>query len=647
MVTQQAAPSSYTAANIQVLEGLEAVRRRPGMYIGTTDKAGLHQLVKELVDNAVDEAMAGFCDRVDVIFRADGWCTVRDNGRGIPVGVQKQTGKTAVETVMTVLHAGGKFGGGGYKVSGGLHGVGASVVNALSEEMRVEVVPDPQAQGKRHGDKVYRQDYSRGEALTKLAPTTPDQRPSAGTTISFKPDPEIFDSTSFDFDIEVNRLRQYAYLTKGTWFHLYDERDGREMNYYFEGGIQSYVRHVNRERAVLNHDPVYVEREIEGNLIECAIQYNDGFSESVYTFANGINTIDGGSHLTGFRSALTRVLNDYARKARLLKEGEANLGGEDVREGLVAVVSVKLPEPQFEGQTKTRLGNAEVATHVQSALSEALMQHLEENPSVARRIVEKGMTAARAREAARKARDLVHRKSALESGNLPGKLADCSSRDPAEAEIFIVEGDSAGGSAKQGRDRHTQAILPLRGKILNVEKALPEKMLGHEAIRLIISALGTGIRDTFDITKLRYHKVIIMTDADVDGAHIRTLLLTFFFRNMRSLIEMGFLYIAQPPLYRLQQGKTTHYFFSDAELREFRRGKKQKGNVQRFKGLGEMNADQLWETALQPESRILLQVAVEDGAEADGRIAGLMGEDVGYRRRFIQTNAKNVQNLDV
>ena len=640
MAIEQATPSTYTAANIQVLEGLEAVRRRPGMYIGTTDKSGLHQLVKELVDNAVDEAMAGFCDRVEVIFHENGWCTVSDNGRGIPVGVQKQT-------VMTVLHAGGKFGGGGYKVSGGLHGVGASVVNALAEDMRVEVVPDAAAQGKRHGGKVYRQDYSRGEPLNKLAPETLTEERSSGTTITFMPDRGIFDSTSFDFDVEVDRLRQYAYLTKGTWFHLSDERDGRETNYYFEGGIQSYVRHVNRDRAVLNHDPVYVEREIEGNVIECAIQYNDGFNESVYTFANGINTIDGGAHLTGFRSALTRVLNDYARKAKILKDSDANLSGEDVREGLVAVVSVKLPEPQFEGQTKTRLGNAEVSAHVQSALGEALTQYLEENPSNARRIIEKGMTASRAREAARKARDLVHRKSALESGNLPGKLADCSSRDPAEAEIFIVEGDSAGGSAKQGRDRHTQAILPLRGKILNVEKAFPEKMLGHEAIRLIISALGTGIRDTFDITKLRYHKVIIMTDADVDGAHIRTLLLTFFFRNMVELIDGGYLYIAQPPLYRLQQGKSTHYFFSDRELKDFQRGKKQKGNVQRFKGLGEMNADQLWDTALQPETRILLQVKVADAANADRIFSELMGEDVSHRRRFIQTHAKDVQNLDV
>jgi len=646
MATQEASSSTYTAANIQVLEGLEAVRRRPGMYIGTTDKSGLHHLVKELVDNAVDEAMAGFCDRIEVIFHENGWCTVSDNGRGIPVGVQKQTGKTAVETVMTVLHAGGKFGGGGYKVSGGLHGVGASVVNALAEEMWVEVVPDADAQGEQHANQVYRQEFACGDPITELLSTPAPGQPT-GTTVSFKPDTGIFDATSFDFALEAERVRQYAYLTKGTWFHLFDERDGNEVNYCFEGGIQSFVRHVNRDRAVLNQDPVYVEREIEGNLIECAIQYNEGFNESVYTFANGINTIDGGAHLTGFRTALTRILNDYARKAKVLKENESNLSGDDVREGLVAVVSVKLPEPQFEGQTKTRLGNAEVAAHVQSALADALTQHLEENPSDARRIIEKGMTASRAREAARKARDLVHRKGALESGNLPGKLSDCSSRDPAESEIFIVEGDSAGGSAKQGRDRHTQAILPLRGKILNVEKAFPEKMLGHEAIRLIISALGTGIRDTFDITKLRYHKVIIMTDADVDGAHIRTLLLTFFFRNMAELIDGGYLYIAQPPLYRVQQGKSTHYFFSDTELKEFQRGKKNKGNVQRFKGLGEMNADQLWDTALKPEARTLLQVNVEDAAGADRIFSELMGEDVIHRRRFIQANAKNVQNLDV
>ena len=647
MTTQQAAPSSYTADNIQVLEGLEAVRRRPGMYIGTTDKSGLHHLIKELVDNAVDEAMAGFCDRVEVKIRADGWVQVTDNGRGIPVDIQRQTGKTAVETVMTVLHAGGKFGGGGYKVSGGLHGVGASVVHALAEELLVEVYPDPMAQGKQHAGKVYRQTYARGVPLTELKAEKYAGPPRTGSVISFRPDASIFESVDFEFRIEADRLRQYAYLTKGVWFHLWDERDGRETNYYFEGGIKSFVRHVNRDREALNLDPIYVEREIEGNIIECAIQYNDSFNESVFTFANGINTIDGGSHLTGFRTALTRVLNDYARKAKLIKENEPNLSGDDVREGLVAVVSVKLPEPQFEGQTKTRLGNPEVQNQVQTALTEALTQHLEEHPNDGRKIVDKCITAQRAREAARKARDLVHRKSALESGNLPGKLADCSSRDPEESELFIVEGDSAGGSAKQGRDRKYQAILPLFGKILNVEKARPDKMLSHEAIRLVISALGTGIRETFDVTKLRYHKVIIMTDADVDGAHIRTLLLTFFFRNMPELISGGYLYIAQPPLYKAQQGKTAQYFYNDAELDEFKKGKKQTINVQRFKGLGEMNAEQLWDTTMHPDNRTLLQVHVEQAEAADIIFYELMGDEVSHRRKFIQSHATQVQNLDV
>ncbi len=646
MTTQQASPNSYTAANIQVLEGLEAVRRRPGMYIGTTDKSGLHHLIKELVDNAVDEAMAGYCDRVDVAIHANGWCTVRDNGRGIPVDIQKQTGKTAVETVMTVLHAGGKFGGGGYKVSGGLHGVGASVVNALSEEMWVEVVPDAEAQGTQHAGKVYRQFYARGIPQDELTGYKLEGTREHGTTVSFKPDASIFESVDFDFKIEAERLRLYAYLTKRVWFHLVDERDGREVNYYFEGGIKSFVRHINREREALNFEPIYVEREIDGNTIECAIQYNDGFNESVFTFANSINTTDGGSHLTGFRTALTRVLNDYARKAKILKENDPNLTGDDVREGLVAVISVKLPEPQFEGQTKTRLGNPEVAAQVQSVLSEALAQHLEENPNDGRRIIDKCLMASRAREAARKARDLVHRKSALESGTLPGKLADCSSRDPEESEIFIVEGDSAGGSAKQGRERRYQAILPLFGKILNVEKARPDKMLSHEAIRMLITALGTGIRETFDIAKLRYHKVIIMTDADVDGAHIRTLLLTFFFRNMPDLIYGGHLYIAQPPLYRASSGKAVQYFYSDGELDDFRKGKKNV-NVQRFKGLGEMNAEQLWETTMKPDVRTLLQVGVHDAADADTVFYELMGDEVSHRRRFIQAHATQVKNLDV
>lgn len=647
MTTQQASANSYTAENIQVLEGLEAVRRRPGMYIGTTDKSGLHHLIKELVDNAVDEAMAGFCDRVEVIIHANGWCTVIDNGRGIPVDIQRQTGKTAVETVMTVLHAGGKFGGGGYKVSGGLHGVGASVVNALAEEMWVEVVPDPMAQGDKHSGKIYRQDYARGIPQNELTATKNTNGRKPGSTISFKPDSTIFESVEFDFKIEAERLRLYAYLTKSVWFRLFDERDGKEVNYYFEGGIKSFVRHVNREREAINNEPVYVEREIDGNVIECAIQYNDGFNEAVFSFANSINTIDGGSHLTGFRTALTRVLNDYARKNKILKDNDPNLTGDDVREGLVAVVSVKLPEPQFEGQTKTRLGNMEVAGQVQSVVGEALAQYLDENPADGRRIIDKCLVASRAREAARKARDLVQRKSALESGTLPGKLADCSSRDPEESEIFIVEGDSAGGSAKQGRDRRNQAILPLFGKILNVEKARPDKMLGHEAIRLVISALGTGIRETFDVAKLRYHKVIIMTDADVDGAHIRTLLLTFFFRNMPDLIDGGYLYIAQPPLYRAASGKDIRYLYNEAALDEFKKGKKSNVSVQRFKGLGEMNAEQLWETTMKPDNRVLLQVGVHDAADADIMFYELMGDEVSHRRRFIQANAANVKNLDI
>jgi len=639
---------TYTAENIQVLEGLEAVRRRPGMYIGTTDKAGLHHLVTELVDNAVDEAMAGYCDRVEVVFHANGWCTVRDNGRGIPVDIQRQTGKTAVETVMTVLHAGGKFGGGGYKVSGGLHGVGASVVNALAESMWVEVVPDAEAQGKQHKGKVYRQEYARGVPMTDLEGQPYKGERQRGTTVSFLPDASIFDSVDFEFRREADRLRQYAYLTKGVWFHLRDEREGQEQetNFYFEGGIKSFVRHLNRERQAINAEPIYLEREIDGNMIEVAIQYNDSFNETVFTFANSINTIDGGSHLTGFRTALTRVLNDYARKSKILKDNDSNLSGDDSREGLVAVISVKLPEPQFEGQTKTRLGNQEVAAQVQSALTEALTQYLEENPTEGRKIIDKCLTAARAREAARKARDLVHRKSALESGSLPGKLADCSSRDPGESELFIVEGDSAGGSAKQGRDRRFQAILPLFGKILNVEKARPDKMLSHEAIRLVISALGTGIRETFDVTRLRYHKIVIMTDADVDGAHIRTLLLTFFFRNMPQLIEGGYLYIAQPPLYRVQVGRQATYLYSDNELESFMRGKRN-ASVQRFKGLGEMNAEQLWETTMRPDNRTLLQVNVTDAVDADRVFFQLMGEEVSHRRHFIQAHATQVKNLDV
>ncbi|MBE0611420.1 MAG: DNA gyrase subunit B, partial [Dehalococcoidia bacterium] len=530
----------------------------------------------------------------------------------------------------------------------GLHGVGASVVNALAEHLIVEVVPDPEAQGRDKAGKVYRQEYAQGVPLSDLVPSKLTEPREHGTIVSFKPDASIFESVDFDFNIEAERLRLYAYLTKKVWFHLFDQRTGQEVNYYFEGGIKSFVRHVNREREAINFEPVYVEREVDGNVVECAIQYNDGFNEAVFTFANSINTTDGGSHMTGFRQSLTRVLNDYARKSKILKDNDPNLTGEDVREGLVAVVSVKLPEPQFEGQTKTRLGNPEVAGQVQTVVGEALAQYLDENPSDGKRIIEKCLVASRAREAARKARDLVQRKSALESGTLPGKLADCSSRDPEESELFIVEGDSAGGSAKQGRDRKFQAILPLFGKILNVEKARPDKMLGHEAIRLMISALGTGIRETFDVARLRYHKVIIMTDADVDGAHIRTLLLTFFFRNMPELIDGGYLYIAQPPLYRTAAGKDVRYFYHDGELDEYKKQSKRTNlNVQRFKGLGEMNAEQLWETTMRPDTRMLLQVGVKDAAAADVLFYELMGDEVSHRRRFIQANASQVKNLDI
>jgi DNA gyrase subunit B len=770
------------------------------MYIGTTDLRGLHHLVYEIVDNSIDEAMAGFATRIEVTLHADGSVEVKDNGRGIPVGVMEKTGRSALEAVMTKLHAGGKFGGGGYKVSGGLHGVGASVVNALSEWTVVQV---------RQDGKIWQQEYDRGIPRGDVHAIGPSEPGDRGTTVRFMPDPEIFQSTEFETDTIKQRVRESAYLNKGLWIRLVDLRPEmeQEVNFHFEGGIASLVRHLNRERPTLNKPPFYFEREVEGNAIEVAIQYNDGFAETMLTFANGINTIDGGSHLTGFRAALTRVLNDYGRRQKLLKDDDANLSGDDVREGLIAVVSVKLPEPQFEGQTKTRLGNAEVAGQVTSAVGETLNQYLEEHPQEGRRIIEKCLMAARAREAARKARD-VARKSALDGFSLPGKLADCSEKDPARSELFIVEGDSAGGPAKQGRDRRTQAILPIRGKLLNVEKARPDKMLGHEEIRTIITALGTGIRDTFDLSKLRYHKVIIMTDADVDGSHIRTLLLTFFFRNMAEMIEAGHLYIAQPPLYRAKKGKSQQYLQTDADKERWvgekvygevraesldgslnltgaqlgraidalkgyktwygalaergfetpldvfvvrlqklgivdfsnpqmvRRARelaaeaglkarvdadsnalkvwgsgKSNGNhvelnrdifnltpvrkladlfsgveryldkkyrvrkkeqvlaeeanwlelieiaeragdrsgmeLQRYKGLGEMNADQLWDTTMNPDARTLLKVEVQDAIMADQIFMELMGDDVQYRKRFIQTHASQVRNLDV
>jgi DNA gyrase subunit B len=627
----------YTAADIQVLEGLEAVRRRPGMYIGSTDSRGLHHLVYEIVDNSIDEAMAGFCSEVDILIKADGSVVITDNGRGIPIDKHRRTGKSALETVMTYLHAGGKFDHQAYKVSGGLHGVGAAVVNALSSDMWVEV---------RRGGKVYRQQYSRGKAKGPLKAIGNGAKTS-GTTTGFVPDPDIFPEIAFDFETLAQRFREMAFLTKGVWVHFADERSGLEVSYFFEGGIKSFVKRLNRDRGTL-HDPFYMERAVDGAVVEVALQYSDSFMESTFAFANCINTIDGGTHLTGFRSALTRVLNDYARKQKILKDADSNLSGEDVREGLVAVVSVKVPEPQFEGQTKTRLGNAEIKGFVESALGEELSRYLEEHPSEGRRIIEKCLTSARARDAARKARDLVIKRGILDDSVLPGKLADCSERDPELRELYIVEGDSAGGSAKQGRDRRTQAILPLRGKILNVEKARPDKMLTHTEIKALITALGAGFGEDFDLEKLRYHKIIIMTDADVDGSHIRTLLLTFFFRYMHQLIDAGHLYIAQPPLYRIQRGKEARWIFSDKEKDSYlNRLKDGKVNVQRYKGLGEMNPDQLWETTMDPARRSMLRVAVEDVFAADSIFTQLMGEEVPPRKKFIQSHYDKVRNLDI
>ena len=634
--------ASYTASDIQVLEGLEAVRRRPGMYIGTTDQRGLHHLVFEIVDNSVDEAMAGFCSRIDIAIEADNWVTVRDNGRGIPVDKHEKTGKSALETIMTVLHAGGKFGGGAYKVSGGLHGVGASVVNALSRKMYVEV---------RRDKKTYRQDYERGIPKGALKTTADPKQTQTGTTTGFLGDDEIFDAVDFDYEQLLQRFREMAYLTKGIWIRFEDRRPGRErdMNFCFEGGVASFVRHVNKGRNTLSPRPIYIEKTIETTAVEAAIQYNDGFSQVEFSFANTINTIDGGAHQTGFRSALTRVLNDYARKQKFLKDDDPNLTGDDVREGMVAVISVKLPEPQFEGQTKTRLGNAEVKTHVESAVAEGLMQYLEEHPSDGRRIIEKGIMASRAREAARKARDLVVRKGLLDGTMLPGKLADCSEREADKCELYLVEGISAGGTAKTGRDRRFQAILPLRGKILNVEKARMEKMLAHEEIRALITALGSGFGDTVDLNKLRYHRIIIMADADVDGSHIRTLLLTFFFRYMRELIDAGYLYIAQPPLYRIQVGRQHTWIYSDNErdqhLAKVKDG--QKAHVQRYKGLGEMNPEQLWETTMDPERRTMLKVNIDDAMKAEEIFATLMGDEVAPRKKWITGHATQVKNLDI
>jgi DNA gyrase subunit B len=631
------AGAEYNAESIQVLEGLDPVRRRPGMYIGSTDARGLHHLVWEVVDNSIDEAMAGHAGNVEVRIQQDGSVKVTDDGRGVPVG-RHPSGRDALEIVHTVLHAGSKFGGGGYKVSGGLHGVGVSVVNALSEWLRVESARD---------GGVWTQEYERGVPTTPVKRVGP-QGERRGTTTIFKPDTRVFETTEFSFDAISQRLRESAYLNKGLWIRLLDDRSDRERAFYFEGGLVSFVRHLNKNKETLNSRPMYVEQRENSTSIEVALQYNDTYAENIFSFANNINTVDGGTHLTGFRTALTRSLNDYARRAGILKESDANLSGDDVREGLTAVISVKLVDPQFEGQTKAKLGNAEVTGQVAAAVAEGIGQYLDENPADGRRIIEKSLTAARAREAARKARDLVIRKGALEGMSLPGKLADCQERDPAKSELYLVEGDSAGGSAKQGRDRRFQAILPLRGKLLNVEKARLDKIVSSENIRPLVIALGAGIGDSLDLAKLRYHRIIIMTDADVDGAHIRTLLLTFFYRHMPQVIENGYLFIAQPPLFRISTGKQTQYAQSEAERDTIvKKLNTRNVTVQRFKGLGEMNADQLWETTMNPDTRTLLRAEVEDAAEADAIFTMLMGERVEPRKDFIKTEARKVQNLDV
>ncbi len=628
---------SYKASDIEILEGLEAVRRRPGMYVGSTDVRGLHHLIYEVTDNSVDEALAEACNEIRITIHEDNTVTVVDNGRGIPVEVHPQTGKSALEVVHTVLHSGAKFGGGGYKVASGLHGVGVSAVNALAEWLEVEV--------KRDGKKYF-QRYERGLPVTPVKVVS-NKVKGTGTKTTFLPDREIFKTLDYKFPALTQRFREMAFLTKGLTIIFHDERTGQDRTYYFEGGIVSFVRRLNWNRKAL-HEPVHVEKEVNGSVVEAALQYTDGYAESIHAFANNVNTVDGGTHLTGFRSALTRGINDYARKNSLLKDSDPNFTGEDVREGLTAIISVKLTDPQFESQTKAKLGNAEVKGLVESVVSDALSTFMEEDPRAAKAIIEKCLVASRARAAARKARDLVVRKSALESMTLPGKLADCSERDPSKCELYIVEGDSAGGSAKQGRDRRFQAILPLRGKILNVEKARLNKILSNKEIEALISALGIGIEDSFDLSNLRYHHVIVMTDADVDGAHIRTLLLTFFFRYMEPLIISGHLFIAQPPLYRIAARSKQHYVYTEEEKeRLLKKLGKAKIQMQRYKGLGEMNPEQLWETTMNPESRTLLQVDIEDAVKADSTFDKLMGPAVPPRKRFIQTHAKAVRNLDI
>ena len=639
---QISAAQEYGADQIQILEGLEAVRKRPGMYIGSTSSKGLHHLVYEIVDNAVDEALAGFCDTVKVYINEDNSITVRDNGRGIPVGINKKKGIPAVEVVFTILHAGGKFGGGGYKVSGGLHGVGASVVNALSTWIEVDIF---------HEGKIYRQRYERGKVMypLKIVGDT-DKR---GTEVRFLPDPTIFEETVFDFSVLKQRLREMAFLTKGLKIVLKDKRpeENVALTFHYEGGIREYVEYLNKSKEVLYPQVIYCEGKKGDVVVEVALQHNDSYNEGVYSFVNNITTPEGGTHLAGFRSALTKTFNDYARKNKLLKDSEQNLTGDDIREGLVAIVSIKIPEPQFEGQTKQKLGNSEARGAVDSVVSEQLTYFLEQNPNVAKIICEKAVLAQRAREAARKARDLTRRKSALDGMSLPGKLADCSDKDPQNCEIYLVEGDSAGGSAKTARSRATQAILPLRGKILNVEKSRLDKILVNNEIRAMITAFGTGIHEDFDITKLRYNKIIIMTDADVDGAHIATLLLTFLYRFMPDLIKEGHVYLAQPPLYKVEKNKKVWYAYSDEELNKILTDIGRDGNnkIQRYKGLGEMDASQLWETTMDPEKRILLRVNMDDDAasELDMTFDTLMGDRVEPRREFIEANAKYVQNLDI
>ena len=633
------AQENYGAEQIQVLEGLEAVRKRPGMYIGSTGSKGLHHLVYEVVDNSIDEALAGYCDKITVTIHQNNSVTVIDNGRGIPTGMHPKMKKSAVEVALTILHAGGKFGGGGYKVSGGLHGVGISVVNALSEQLDVEV--------KQNGQ-VYRQTYSRGMATSELEVVATTNR--TGTKITFKPDHEIFEELVYDYEILEHRLREVAFLNKGIKIKLEDEREEKQTNeYHYEGGLISFVEYLNRNKDPLHEKVINFEKKKDDILVDISMQYTGEYTENIYAYANNINTTEGGTHLNGFKSALTRCINNYARQYKYLKDSDKNLSGEDVREGLTAIVSIKLTDPQFEGQTKTKLGNTEVKGIVEVVANDAIASFLEENPNEAKLIIEKALTAARARNAAKKARELTRRKSVLESTALPGKLADCREKDPALSEIYIVEGDSAGGSAKQGRDPRTQAILPLRGKILNVEKARLDRILNTDTIRSMITAFGTNIGPEFTIESARYHKIIIMTDADVDGAHIRTLLLTFLYRYMRGLIDSGYIYIAQPPLYKVQKGKRIDYCYSEEELEKIMEdiGRDSNVSLQRYKGLGEMNPEQLWETTMDPSTRILLQVTIDDAIKADEIFTILMGDKVQPRREFIEKNAKKVKNLDI